>query len=123
MIPMSNRSKAHNALYKQKGLPADLRVQIRQARTQKGWGQRQLGVAVGLPQSHISAIEAGTVVPRFDTLLEIVRVLNMDLLLVPGAMVPAVQSLLHSQSSPTAEEKPLYATSEDEALGEEHHEF
>ena len=48
------------------GLPGDLRNQIKQARTKRGWGQRQLGAAVGLPQPHISAIESGEVVPRFD---------------------------------------------------------
>lgn len=119
---MSNAPGTINAPHKQTGLPADLREQIKQARAQKGWGQRQLGAAVDLPQSHISAIEAGRIVPRFDTLLEIVRALNMDLLLVPSALVPAVQSLLHTQGAPSVEEKPLYAVSEDELQGGEHDE-
>lgn len=120
---MSENPKVRNSRRKQNRLPADLRDQIKQARVQKGWGQRQLGEAVGLPQSHVSAIESGTVVPRFDTLLEIVRVLNMDLLLVPSALVPAVQSLLRTQTASSAEEKPLYAVSEDEVLGEARDEF
>ena len=105
-----------------KGLPIELREQIKQARAKRGWGQRQLGVAVGLPQPHISAIESGKIVPRFDTLLDLVRVLGLDLLLVPRPLVPAVQSLIRAQKEPESEQKPLYAVDEDEAeSGKEGH--
>src|ERR1035437_3810429 len=95
------------------GLPADLRKQVKQARTQRGWSQRQLGTAVGLPQSHISGIESGEVVPRFDTLLDLVRVLDLDLLVVPRSLIPAVQSLIRSQKELDSAEKPLYAVDEE----------
>lgn len=98
-----------------KGLPIELRDQIKRARAKRGWGQRQLGAAVGLPQPHISAIESGEIVPRFDTLLDLVRVLDLDLLLVPRPLVPAVQSLIRAQKEPESEEKPLYAADEDES--------
>jgi len=98
-----------------KGLPADLRAQIKQARAQRGWGQRELGAAVGLPQPHISAIESGGIVPRYDTLLDVVRVLDMDLLLVPRSLVPAVQSLIRAQKEPESAEKSLYAVDEEES--------
>ena len=102
-----------------KGLPADLRRQIKDARAQRGWGQRELGAQIGLPQPHISAIESGEVVPRFDTLLDLVRVLNLDLLLVPRALVPAVQSLIRAQQEPEgSEERSLYAGSDEDAGGE-----
>jgi len=105
-----------------KGLPSELRDQIKQARAKRGWGQRQLGAAVGLPQPHISAIESGEIVPRFDTLLDLVRVLDLDLLLVPRPLVPAVQSLIRAQKGPESEEKPLYALDEDEGeSGKEGH--
>ena len=108
-----------------KGLPIELRDQIRRARAKRGWGQRQLGAAVGLPQPHISAIESGEIVPRFDTLLELVRVLDLDLLLVPRPLVPAVQSLVRAQKEPDSEEKPLYAVDEEESESskEERNEF
>ncbi len=80
----------------------------------RGWGQRELGSAVGLPQPHISAIESGEIVPRFNTLLDMVRVLDLDLLLVPRPLVPAVQSLMRAQKEPEAAEKPLYAADEEE---------
>ena len=102
-----------------KGLPADLRQQIKNARTKRGWGQRELAAQVGLQQPHISAIESGQVVPRFDTLLDLVRVLNLDLLLVPRVLVPAVQSLIRAQQEPEgSEERSLYAGGDQEAGGE-----
>ncbi len=97
-----------------KGLPVDLREKLREARINRGWGQRVLGGAVGLPQPHISAIESGRVVPRFDTLLDIVRVLELDLLLVPRALVPAVHSLIRAQKEPESDERPVYAVHDDE---------
>jgi transcriptional regulator with XRE-family HTH domain len=105
-----------------KGLPIELREQIKQARAKRGWGQRQLGTAVGLPQPHISGIESGAIVPRFDTVLDLLRALDLDLLLVPRPLVPAVQSLIRAQRGPEAEEKPLYAVDEDESeCGEKGH--
>jgi transcriptional regulator with XRE-family HTH domain len=102
-----------------KGLPTDLRQQIKDARAKRGWGQRELGAQIGLPQPHISAIESGEVVPRFDTLLDLVRVLSLDLLLVPRALVPAVLSLIRAQQEPEgSEERSLYAGGDQEADGE-----
>jgi transcriptional regulator with XRE-family HTH domain len=89
------------------------------ARQVRGWSQRELAGKVGLPQAHISAIETGKVTPRFDTLLDLVRVLGFDLLLVPRTLVPAVQSLVRdyrqSDGRSTDEtERPLYAADETE---------
>ena len=119
------RSKKDHRPLRFKGLPTELRDQIKRARAKRGWGQRQLGAAVGLPQPHISAIESGEIVPRFDTLLELVRVLDLDLLLVPRPLVPAVQSLVRAQKEPDSEEKPLYAVDEEEpeSSKEERNEF
>jgi transcriptional regulator with XRE-family HTH domain len=111
---MVSNIKRHIKSLRLKGLPSDLRNQIKQARAKRSWSQRQLGVAVGLPQPHISAIESGEIVPRFDTLLDLVRVLDLDLLLVPRPLVPALQSLIRAQNEPDSEEKPLYAVDEDE---------
>ena len=104
-----------------KGLPEDLRLQIKEARLKRGWGQRELGAEAGLPQPHISAIESGEIVPRFDTLLDIVRVLDLDLLLVPRSLVPAVHSLIRSQNAPECVEKALYAADDEELAPENKH--
>lgn len=101
-------------------LPQGLRKALITARRQRGWSQAKLGEQVGLPQMHISGIETGKVVPRFDTLLDLVRVLAYDLLLVPRELVPVVQALTRDRSSQPArvlsedEEQPLYVPDEDE---------
>jgi transcriptional regulator with XRE-family HTH domain len=102
-----------------RGLPLDFRKKIKAARINRGWGQRKLGDKIGLPQPHISAIESGGVAPRFDTLLDIVRVLELDLLLVPRSLVPAVQSLIRAQEEPESAEKSMYAANEEDLAPEE----
>lgn len=96
------------------GLPVDFREKLKEARLNRGWSQRELGSKIGLPQPHISALESGGIVPRFDTLLDIVRILELDLLLVPRSLVPAVQSLIRSQNESESAEKPLYAAGNEE---------
>mgnify|MGYP003502466910 FL=1 len=96
-------------------LPEDLVREPKEARRKRGWSQLELGRRVGLPQVHISAIETGKAVPRYDTLLDLVRVLDRDLVLVPRALVPAVQALVRDYwrkegSARNDEgERPLYA--------------
>jgi transcriptional regulator with XRE-family HTH domain len=101
------------------GLPSSLRRELIQDRQKRGWSQAELGQRLGLPQAHISGIETGKIVPRFDTLLDLVRILDLDLLTVPRALVPAVQSLIRdhrrSDHDTDEDERPLYATgNEDE---------
>ena len=99
-------------------LPATIRQAIVESRRRHGWSQAELGKRVGLPQMHISGIETGRVVPRFDTLLDLVRALDYDLLLVPRPLVPVVESLVRNQQSPAAseeeEDRPLYAPDEED---------
>src|ERR1700733_5338166 len=101
------------------GLPEALRLELIEERRKRGWSQAELGQHVGLPQMHISGIETGKIVPRFDTLLDLVRVLDRDLLLVPRALVPAVQALVRDYKRPNREadsdegERPLYASETD----------
>ena len=124
-INMQNDINKHIKPLRLKGLPADFRENIRKARTKRGWSQRKLGLQVGLPQPHISAIESGKIVPRFDTLLDMVRVLYLDFLLVPRSLVPAVQSLIRTQRNPESVERPIYADVDEEPASEkmEHNEF
>ncbi len=77
-----------------KGLPPSIRQILKDARLEQGWSQAELGARAGLPQMHVSGIETGKIVPRFDTLIDLARVLGRDVLLVPRALVPAAQALL-----------------------------
>ena len=95
------------------GLPEDMRRELKKAREERGWSQRDLASRLGLTQTHISGIESGKIVPRYDTLLELVRILDRDLLMVPRALVPVVQSLIRDHARKDepgeGEERPLYA--------------
>ena len=83
-------------------LPQKIRSAIRQARKAQGRSQHDVARDVGLTQKHVSNIETGNVVPRFDTLLEILWALNYDLVLVPRNATALVNSLLRAQSDPDA---------------------
>lgn len=101
------------------GLPETLRAELKTARLKHGWSQLELGKRVGLPQVHISGIETGKTVPRYDTLLDLVRVLGFDLVLVPRSTLPAVRALIRDSQTPgEATARPLYAFDDDEATDE-----
>ena len=115
---MRNDINKHIKALRLNRLPSDMQGELKEARKSRGWSQRELGRHLGIPQMHVSGIESGKIVPRFDTLLDYVRGLDYDLVLVPRALVPAVMALIreHKASSvPGAEEeRSLYAVSEDE---------
>lgn len=101
-----------------------MRQDLLAARKKRHWSQTELGAHAGLPQMHISGIESGKIVPRFDTLLDLVRVLDYDLILVPRSLVPAVQALIRDQQHATSnavddEERPLYALAGSQQDGDE----
>ena len=107
---------------RQKGLPAEMRRALKETREKRGWSQRDLASRLGIAQRHISGIESGKIVPRYDTLLEFIRMLDRDLLMVPRALVPVVQSLVrdHLKDQPgEGEERPLYAADGDEDTTQE----
>jgi HTH-type transcriptional regulator / antitoxin HipB len=119
---MRKNIKTHIKPLRLEGLPADLRQALKEAREKRGWSQRELGSRLGLPQMHISGIESGKIVPRYDTLLELVRTLDRDLLMVPRALVPVVQSLVrdHFNDQPgEGEERSLYAADGNEDTTQE----
>ena len=114
---MKNNIAKHIKPLRLKRLPDGMRRALKEARENRGWSQKELGSRLGLPQMHISGIESGKIVPRYDTLLEIVRMLDRDLIMVPRALVPVVQSLVrdHVKDLPgEGEERPLYAADRDE---------
>ena len=104
------------------GLPEDLRRTLKEAREKRGWTQRDLASRIGLTQTHISGIESGKIVPRYDTLLELVRILDRDLLMVPRTLVPVVQSLIRDHLQPDqrdeGEERSLYADGDEDSTEE-----
>jgi HTH-type transcriptional regulator/antitoxin HipB len=82
--------------------------QLQDARRARPISQKALGARIGLPQSHISAIETGKVDPRLSSVIEMARQLDHELLLVPRALVPAMRAMLAG-----APEAPLWQVDDD----------
>ena len=69
---------------------------LKAARQAKGLSQRTLSQLAGVPQSHISKIESGAVDLRLSSLIELSRVLGLELALVPRNALPAINSIVRS---------------------------
>lgn len=99
-----------------------MRRELKDARCRRGWSQAELGWRANLPQMHISGIETGKIVPRYDTLLDLVRVLDYDLLMVTRSLLPAIQALIRNHRNPDQRhdegEDALYATQDEETTAE-----
>jgi transcriptional regulator with XRE-family HTH domain len=74
----------------------DIAKSLKEARLNKGLSQAALGKLVGLPQSHISKIESGAVDLQLSSLIEVARVLELDVRLIPRKVLPAVDSLVRT---------------------------
>ena len=67
---------------------------LKAARERKGLSQRALGAKAEVPQGHISRIENGAVDLRLSSLVELARVLDLELTLVPRMKLPAVRAII-----------------------------
>lgn len=68
--------------------------QLRSARTAAGTSQRELSNRTGLTQSNISLIENGSTEPGLNTVVQLARALDLELVLVPKKLVPAVSGII-----------------------------
>ncbi|HZZ31947.1 MAG TPA: helix-turn-helix transcriptional regulator [Phenylobacterium sp.] len=64
------------------------------ARTAKGWSQRELSAKANVPQAQISRIERGVVDLRLSTFLELARLLDLEVALVPRSAITAVTTII-----------------------------
>ncbi len=86
------------------GLPEAMRRQIRRARRCLLLSQEVLGERLGVPQAHLSMVETGRGLPRVETLLDLARLLDHELVLVPRGLAPAVAALIEQGSGPEEDE-------------------
>jgi transcriptional regulator with XRE-family HTH domain len=86
---------------------------LRHAREGKGLSQRELSNSSGVPQSHISRIEAGAVDLRLSSLVQLGRALDLELVLLPRQLTPAVQSIIRS-SAAAGPVRPAYGLDEED---------
>ena len=95
---------------------------IRRARTAKGLSQRALARSSGIPQSHISKIETVGVDLTLSSLLALTRALDLEPMLVPRKLIPAVGSLIRSSGkmAPTTTEPTLTGHTANITIGPAH---
>ena len=74
---------------------------LKAEREARGLSQRALSKLAGVPQGHISKIESGTVDLRLSSLIELARVLGLELTLVPRKALPAVKSIIKGSMHPS----------------------
>jgi transcriptional regulator with XRE-family HTH domain len=72
----------------------DLIQEIRERRTDVGVSQRSLSTRSGLTQAHISQIETGSLEPGLSSFIDMARALDLELVLVPKKLLPAVQGII-----------------------------
>ena len=70
--------------------------QIKVARSARKLSQRALSAKVGLPQGHISRIEAGEVDLKLSSLVGLARALDLEPMLVPRQRIRAVDAVIRS---------------------------
>ena len=73
--------------------------QLKKTRESKGLSQRELSAMSGVPQSHISKIESGSVDLRLSSLVAIARALELELALIPRQYLTAVNAIVVSHNN------------------------
>lgn len=77
-------------------MPSDLIATLSQARKAMHMTQAELAGRAGLSRMAVQRTETGDVDPRFSTLQEMARVLDMDLIAVPSALRAQLQTFIAS---------------------------
>ncbi len=86
------------------GLPEPMRRQLRRARRSRLLSQEVLGERLGVPQAHLSMVETGRGLPRVETLLDLARLLDHELVLVPRNLASLVAALIEQHAAPEEDE-------------------
>ena len=76
---------------------AELGQILKTARLASCLTQEQVAEFSGISRPRYRDIETGAAAGRATTLINIARALGLEMMLIPQAMVPAVQSLMHPQ--------------------------
>jgi transcriptional regulator with XRE-family HTH domain len=90
--------------------------QLKAARKARGLSQTMLGHLIGLPQSHISKFESGSVDVQLSSLIEMSRALGLEIKLVPRALLPVIDGVLRAETlkaRPNQSERPAYSLEDD----------
>ncbi len=83
--------------------------QLHEARKAQKLTQAQLGKRLGWAQTRVSTIEKGRVDPRLSSVVQMARLVDHELMLVPKSMLPAIQAMLSGKT-----EEPLWTIGDEE---------
>ncbi|MET4515230.1 helix-turn-helix transcriptional regulator [Bradyrhizobium sp. I1.7.5] len=70
--------------------------EVQGQRVKKAMSQRALAARSGLTQAHISQIETGRLEPGLSSFIQMARALDLEVVLVPKKLLPAVEGVLRS---------------------------
>ncbi|OAF19647.1 transcriptional regulator [Bradyrhizobium neotropicale] len=70
--------------------------EVQGQRIRAAMSQRALAVRSGLTQAHISQIETGRLEPGLSSFIQMARALDLEVVLVPKKLLPAVEGMLRS---------------------------
>ncbi len=93
-------------------LPSPIARALVQAREAKGLSQREVAKRAGLTQAQISKVETGRADLTVSSLSELARALDLEVVLVPSKMVPALGRLT-GQMAVAEPARPAYTLDDD----------
>jgi transcriptional regulator with XRE-family HTH domain len=89
--------------------------EVQGQRVKAALSQRALAARSGLTQAHISQIETGRLEPGLSSFIQMARALDLEVVLVPKKLLPAVQGILRPSAddlSPEDWQSALFAKGE-----------
>jgi transcriptional regulator with XRE-family HTH domain len=89
--------------------------EVQGQRVKAALSQRALAARSGLTQAHISQIETGRLEPGLSSFIQMARALDLEVVLVPKKLLPAVQGILRPSTddlSPEDGQSALFAKGE-----------
>jgi transcriptional regulator with XRE-family HTH domain len=93
----------------------DLGLRFRKARLAAGLSQEQIAQRANISRPRYRDIETGAAAARATTLVNVARALGMEMMLIPQAIVPAVQSML--QPADNDDDRPAFTSDVEEEEG------
>lgn len=85
---------------------------LRATRLERHLSQQELARKLGVRQRQISDLERATMDPRLSTIQNVARALDLELMLIPRHLIPAVEGLQRAGSDST--KRPMYALDDDD---------
>lgn len=93
----------------------DLGLRFRKARLAARLSQQQTAQRANISRPRYRDIETGAAAARATTLVNVARALGMEMMLIPQAMVPAVQSML--QPADRDDDRPAFTSDVEDEEG------